>query len=436
MIRPQELIVDNFAGGGGASTGLEWALGRSPDFAINHCPKALAMHRANHPHTVHFAEDVWVIDPRELCGDRPVGFAWFSPDCTQFSKAKNAKPKLSKLRCLAWVVIKWARIKRPRIIMLENVEEFASWGPLGDDEMPIDAKKGSTFRQWVGRLKALGYAVEWRNLIAADYGSPTNRKRLFLIARCDGQPIVWPTPTHGPGTGRPHRSAHEIIDWSIPCPSIFERKRSLAEPTLRRIATGVRRYVLDAPCPFIVGDYAGTMIHLSNGERPGQPPRIYDINKPIGTIVAQGVKHGIVAAFLTKHYGGVIGHDVHRPIGTVTAQDHHAVTTCNLERGDHEAEARALLDRYAPAAARAPSLFDALEPRTERRIYDIGTRMLNSRELFNAQGFDPSYVIDVEHNGKPLTSKDLNRLAGNSVCPHVAEALIRANVCNAQEVAA
>jgi DNA (cytosine-5)-methyltransferase 1 len=225
------------------------------------------------------------------------------------------------------------------------------------------------------------------------------------------------------------------VDWSLPFPSIFERKKSLAEPTLRRIATGIRRHVLDAREPFIVGNFAATMIHTGNGEREGQAPRVYDLHKPINTIVAQGVKQCVVAAFMTKHYGGVIGHDMHRPIGTITAQDHHAVTTCNFTSGDHESASRALIEKYAPAR-RSPSLFDMIEDRQERTIYDIGTRMLGSRELFDAQGFPRDYKIDVEHNGKPLTSKDLNRLAGNAVCPHVAAALFAANVSQRAEVAA
>jgi DNA (cytosine-5)-methyltransferase 1 len=430
-----EIVVNNFAGASGASEGIRWVLGRSPDIAINHWDKAIAMHAANHPDTEHLCEDVFVVDPVAACRGRAVGGAWFSPDCTDFSKAKNAKPRSQKIRGLAWVVVKWARLVRPRVIFLENVEEFEGWGPLDDNNQRIPEKSGHTFRQWVGRLKALGYVVEWRNLRACDYGSPTNRKRLFLIARCDGQPIFWPTPTHGPGTSRPHRSSHEIVDWSLPFPSIFERKKSLAEPTLRRIATGIRRHVLDAREPFIVGNFAATMIHTGNGEREGQAPRVYDLHKPINTIVAQGVKQCVVAAFMTKHYGGVIGHDMHRPIGTITAQDHHAVTTCNFTSGDHESASRALIEKYAPAR-RSPSLFDMIEDRQERTIYDIGTRMLGSRELFDAQGFPRDYKIDVEHNGKPLTSKDLNRLAGNAVCPHVAAALFAANVSQRAEVAA
>ena len=269
------MIVDNFAGGGGASTGIEMAVGRSPDVAINHNSEALAMHLANHPETRHYASDVFEIDPQVVVRGRPVGLAWFSPDCTQFSKAKGGKPIREagkKSRGLAWVVVRWAQIARPRVIILENVEEFQQWGPLiktENGDVPCPARKGSTFRKWVRALKKLGYQVEWKELRACDYGTPTIRKRLFVIARCDGQKIIWPEPTHGkPGTegvesGRlkPWRTAAEILDWSIPCPSIFLTpeeakaigvKRPLAENTLKRIAAGLKRYVLDAAKPFIV----------------------------------------------------------------------------------------------------------------------------------------------------------------------------------------
>jgi DNA (cytosine-5)-methyltransferase 1 len=269
------VIVDNFAGGGGASTGIEMAIGRSPDIAINHDPEALAMHEANHPRTRHYATDVFEIDPRTVCRDKPVGLAWFSPDCTHHSKARGGKPireRGKKSRALAWVVVKWAQTVRPRVILLENVEEFADWGPLIKTEKgfrPCPERKGQTFLKWVRALKRLGYAIEWRELRACDFGSPTTRKRLFVIARCDGQPITWPTPTHAkPGsnevtTGKLHpwKTAASIIDWAIPCPSIFLTteeakplgvKRPLAENTLKRIAAGLKRYVLENPKPFIV----------------------------------------------------------------------------------------------------------------------------------------------------------------------------------------
>ena len=275
----EELIIDNFAGGGGASTGMEMALGRAVDIAINHDAEAVAMHLANHPYTTHFCEDVWTVDPCKIVRGRPVGLAWFSPDCKHFSKAKGGKPVARKIRGLAWVVVRYAQKVRPRVIMLENVEEFQEWGPLipvcdkegkkqldADGQailMPCGVNKGKTFYLWVHRLEKLGYKVDWRELRACDYGAPTIRKRLFLVARCDGQPIVWPEPTHGDpqsdavksGKLKPWRTAAECIDWSIPAPSIFERKRPLADATMRRIAKGIMRYVVHNQEPFVVTYY-------------------------------------------------------------------------------------------------------------------------------------------------------------------------------------
>lgn len=431
----RSLVVVSFAGGGGSCQGVKQALGRSPDIAINHSAKAIAMHRVNHPETRHYREDVFHVDPREACGDDDVDLAWFSPDCRHFSKSKGSKPLDKKIRGLAWVVIKWARVVKPRVIILENVEEFLDWGPLDEERQPIKAKRGHTFNQWLGKLKAQGYAVEWRKLVAADYGAPTTRKRLFIIARCDGEPITWPEPTHGTGCAKPWRTAAEIIDWSLPFKSIFKRRKPLAENTLARIAHGIHRYVLGVRHPFVVNGYAPTMIHSGNGEREGQAPRVYDIHKPVGTVVAQGVKHALIAAFITKHYGGVVGHELDRPLGTVTTQDHHALTTTAMEVGDHEADADALLDRFAKP--RAPTLFDVLDEKPKRtRIYDIGHRMLSPRELFRAQGFPESWRIDIEHEGKMLGATDLVALAGNSVCPDVAAALVRANVRSAMAEAA
>lgn len=258
-----EIIVDNFAGGGGASMGIEAALARCVDVAINHDRAAVEMHSINHPHTNHLCEDVWKVKPVEVVGGRPVGLAWFSPDCKHFSRAKGGKPVEKKIRGLAWIVLKWAGMPkplRPRIIILENVREFEDWGPLDKFNMPCQKRKGRTFRRWVASIRNLGYWVEWRVLNAADYGAPTHRRRLFLIARRDGKPIVWPEPTHGPGR-KPYRTAAECIDWTLPCPSIFLTKeegrkvgvnRPLAEKTMRRIAMGLKKYVLDAEKPFIV----------------------------------------------------------------------------------------------------------------------------------------------------------------------------------------
>jgi DNA (cytosine-5)-methyltransferase 1 len=342
----QELIVDNFAGGGGASTGIELAIGRSVDIAINHDPAPIAMHRANHPETEHYCESVWDVDPREVTRGRPVGLAWFSPDCKYFSKAKGGKPVEKKIRGLAWIVLKWAGKVRPRVIIIENVEEFKTWGPVRKGR-PVKSKKGQTYEQWKSQLESLGYIVESRELRACDYGAPTIRKRLFIVARCDGRPIVWPEPTHGDpesdevksGKLKPWRTAAEIIDWSIPCPSIFERKKPLAENTLRRIARGIQRFVIDNPKPFIIKvnhhgeqfrgqelDEPLQTVTAKNGwgivtpvlgvnttRHPGSSPK-----DPLRTVTTGG-HHMLITPHITKFRGGATGHPVTDPLHTVTS---------------------------------------------------------------------------------------------------------------------
>lgn len=324
------IIVDNFAGGGGASTGIERALRRQVDVAVNHDPEAVAMHAANHPGTRHLCQSVWAVDPLEavtfandngIVAPRPVRLAWFSPDCKHFSKAKGGKPVEKNIRDLAWVVHHWidrlGPMLRPAIIMLENVEEFRTWGPLGADGRPCPAGKGKTFNAWVAKLRRAGYRVQWRELRACDYGAPTSRKRLFLIARCDGQPIVWPRATHGkPGTpavegGKllPWRTAAEIINWSIPCPSIFERARPLKDATCRRIAAGIMRYVINAPHPFIVGT-AFTNTRAS---------RVFDPQDPLRTVTSQN-EYAVVTPYFAPltHQGDDRTYDPAEPIPTIT----------------------------------------------------------------------------------------------------------------------
>jgi len=435
----RELIVDSFVGGGGASTGIEWALGRSPDIAINHSLEAIAMHRLNHPNTRHYCENVWKVDPLEATGGKPVGLAWFSPDCTHFSKAKGGKPKSKKIRGLAWIVYHWAKTVGPRVICLENVEEFADWGPLLEDGRPCPLRKGLTFRRWWRQLENLGYELDARELVACNYGAPTSRKRLFIIARRDGQPIRWPDETHGPGL-LPYRTAAECMDWSIPCPSIFDRKKSLAEATLRRIARGVMRYVVHARQPFLVTvsdrPAAMTLINTRNGERHGrhgeQAPRVYDIQKPYATVTAQGSQGALVAAFLARHYGGHEndGSDLRIPMHTVTAKDHHSLVAAFLLKyygTDQDPQLREPLhtitskDRFGLVTVRG-------EP---YRIADIGMRMLQPPELYKAQGFPP----DVKLLGSKSSQVEL---CGNSVSPPVAAAIVRANMTDlaAQERAA
>ena len=496
------IVVDLFAGGGGVSLAIRLALGRDPDIAVNHNREAIAMHRVNHPHALHVCGDVWDVSPRRACGGRAVALLWLSPDCRFYSKARGGKPRDKRNRALAWVAVRWAKDVRPDVIILENVEEFSGWGPLDGTGRPIKALAGHTFRRWVGELERAGYRVEWRELRACDYGAPTTRKRLFVIARCDGEPIVWPAPTHGPGL-EPYRTAAQCIDWSIPCPSIFLSreegraigvKRPLADKTMARIARGIRRFVLDTADPFVIpvthqddervhsireplrtvtganrGELAlvsPTLVQTGYGERPGQAPRSLDLHAPLGTVVAGGQKHALVAAFLAKHYGGkeTPGGDVRDPMSTVTCRDHHALVAAHITKlygtstghdareplhtitagggkgGGHLAEVRAFLMRYNGDAVGHPLQLSLGTVTTARRfgvvtmhgneyvITDIGMRMLQPRELFRAQGFPDSYVIDPMVGGKRLSKTAQIRMCGNSVCPPLARAVVAANV--------
>ena len=535
------LIVDSFAGGGGASVGIERALGRSPDIAINHDEDALAMHAVNHPSTLHLSKNIWKVDPRDHVRNRRVALAWFSPDCKHFSKAKGGKPVKKNIRDLAWVVVLWARTVRPAVIILENVEEFQDWGPVSMDGAPCKARKGQEFKRWKTELMRLGYKVEWAQLRACDYGAPTIRKRLFLVARCDGERIVWPEPTHGApdseevkaGRRKPWRTAADIIDWSLPCPSIFDTaaeikakyglkaKRPLAEATKRRIARGVVRYVLEAKRPFIVplthqGGFRGnsvdeplrTQTTANRGEhalvaplitgcggRAGQsPPRSVDApmatltakpdhvlasaflarftqngvgqgaDEPLDTVMAGAPKFGLVAAFMAQHNTGVVGHRAEAPVSTMTQRGTqqqvvaaHLMNLRGSDRrdayadeplrtvsagGNHAAIIAAFLTQYYGNgegwSLERPTPTDTTRDRCNLvtvdidgetyAIADIGMRMLTPRERFRAQGFPESYIIDRRPDGSALTLTAQGRMCGNSVCPDVAEALVRANV--------
>jgi DNA (cytosine-5)-methyltransferase 1 len=464
----EEIICDLFAGGGGASLGIEYATGRMVDVAINHDAAAVSMHMANHPQTTHHVCDVFEADPRVVTGGRPVGLLWASPDCTDHSKAKGGKPiRNRKRRALAWVVQRWAGQVRPRVTCLENVEEFVEWGPLVGPPGELrrcPKRKGETFRAFVRGLERLGYRVEWRELRACDFGAPTIRKRLFLVARCDRDPIVWPEPTHGAGL-LPFRTAADCIDWRVPMLSIFatpdeakawarERRaegwkmgtprRPLAEATLRRIATGIRRFILDAPDPYVVGHIAPSLVQTGYGERNGQGPRALDLQVPLGTIVGS-TKHALVAAYLAKHFTGVDGADLREPTPTVTTIDHNSLVAASLAKlgasGDRHALVYAFLSSYygvgvgqaLGSPARTVTTKDRLglvtvevagEPYV---IVDIAMRMLQPRELYRAQGFPDSYRIERGAEGRKLTKTEQVRLVGNSVSPPVAAAIVRAN---------
>ncbi|WP_297207373.1 DNA cytosine methyltransferase [uncultured Pluralibacter sp.] len=661
-MRESEIIIDNFAGGGGASTGIELAIGRSVDIAINHDPNAVAMHTTNHPNTLHYCESVYDVRPKVATAGRRVGLAWFSPDCRHFSKAKGAKPVEKAIRGLAWVTLRWGLDVDPRVMMLENVEEFKTWGPLLAAEMRPDPERvGETFQAFVGMLttgiptdhpalfecceflnisldsedaarlvKGLGYTVEYRELRACDYGAPTIRKRFFMVMRRDGQPIVWPEVTHGDpksptvlaGQLAPWRTAAECIDWSIPAPSIFDRKRPLAENTLRRIARGIQRFVIDSASPFVVkcnhtttrGTYdcfrgqalaeplqtitkkhgfsiavphltkfrtgatgqpvtepvptvtAGTsarpggnghalglveaaltpfiagaggpkysakprnaeqpmhtlcntnhacviapviarqfgasighradepsatitaggsgksqlvcptLIQMGYGERPGQAPRVLDMQKPVGTVTAGGNKFAVTSAFLAKHYGGNYsgpGVSLDGPAHSVTTVDHHAVVASNLVKlrgtcrdgqrtdepmptvtagGQHVGEVKTTLAVEDYDEQRAQQVLSFLREYcgadstglveidgVRYRIIDIGMRMLQPHELYRAQGFPDWYIIDRDYRGVKHAKHHQVARCGNAVPPPFAEALVRANLpemCRAKELAA
>ena len=561
----EELFVDNFAGGGGASTGIEMAIGRSVDIAINHDPDAIAMHKANHPKSTHYCEDVWQVNPVEACAGRSVALAWFSPDCKHFSRAKGGKPVDKNIRGLAWVAVRWAYMVKPRCIMLENVPEIQTWGPLEADNKPIKARAGETFEGFVLALSTgiprnhpafgemcaaleidirsemadalthgLGYHIEHRILKSCDYGAPTTRTRFYLIARCDGQPIIWPAATHAPknsdavrsGKKKPYHTAAECIDWSIPAQSIFDRKKPLAENTLRRIAKGIQKFVIDNPEPFIVvvnhsgdgfrgqeinaplqtvtakhgyGIVAPSIVPIGYGERNGQEPRVNSIEEPLGTVVASG-KHYLIAptliqyhsettkdevrgqeiseplmtqdtsnryaiscAHIMKNYAGGYqgaGSKVDEPLGTVTAKDHNSLVTAHILTmrrnmdgqsadeplttiscsGAHHAEVQAFLVKYFSTGAPKPvdEPLDTITTKDrfavvmihgeEYVITDIRMRMLQPRELFNAQGFPKDYVIDTDADGKPYPKSKQVARCGNAVTPPVPAALVRANL--------
>ena len=555
----KELFVDNFAGGGGASTGIEMAIGRSVDIAINHDPDAIAMHKANHPHTKHYCEDVWQVDPVEACEGNPVALAWFSPDCKHFSRAKGGKPVDKNIRGLAWVAVKWALAVRPRILMLENVPEIRTWCPLGADNKPIKERTGETFRGFILALstglpewhpaykemcealsiepnseeakrlqKGLGYKVQYRTLKSCDYGAPTTRKRFYLIARCDGKRIVWAEPTHAPrdseavkqGLKLPYHTAAECIDWSIPAQSIFERKKPLAENTMRRIARGIQKFVIDNPEPFIVTvnhsgegfrgqstdeplgtitakngygvvtptimcnntNNVGTSVETPlptvttgnrnylvaptliqyHSETANDEVRGQELGKPLMT-VDTAPRYALSVAHIMKNYGGGYkgaGSAADAPLGTVTGIDHNSLVTAHIMTmrknmdgqpvdkplstvscsGAHHAEVQAFLVKYFSTGA-AKSVNEPLDTITtkdrfalvtihgeEYIITDIKMRMLQPRELFNAQGFPEDYIIDHDADGHPYTKTKQVARCGNAVTPQVPAALVKANL--------
>lgn len=406
----EEMIIDNFAGGGGASTGIEFATGRAVDAAINHDPDAILMHRTNHPQTRHYCESVWDVDPWEVTRGRSVGLAWFSPDCKHFSKAKGSKPVDRNIRGLAWIVLKWAGTVKPRVIILENVEEFQTWGPVRKGK-PVKSRRGETFRKWKEQLQALGYEIDHRELVAADYGAPTIRKRFFLIARCDGKPIIWPERTHAPkdseevknGKCKPWRGAAEIIDWTIPCPSIFDTTdeikekygiravRPLAVNTQKRIARGIEKFVLQNKEPFIVP--------IGYGERKGQAPRVHDIKEPVSTVVSSGKQYLCqpeLSPFIVQvnHKGEQFrGQELKEPIPTITGKHGYGLATPVMT---------AIAVSKAEQCLAMPSLIQYHTEQSERVRGQGMDEPIMTLDAANRYGLSVAYLAEYFQNGRPL----------------------------------
>lgn len=460
-----EIVVDNFACGGGASEGIEWALGEPVDHAINHNAKALAMHMANHPYTQHWREDIRNLNPRRVGRGLPVGLAWFSPDCTYFSPARGGKPfrdpnRARRVRGLPGSIHWWMRERRPRVVMLENVREFSDWGPLLESGKPDPKRRGHSFRRWHKIIENLGYQIDMRELVCADYGAPTTRKRLFVIARRDGEEIVFPEASHG-FAGSPHRTAAECIDWSNLGNSIFERKRPLVDASARRVARGFQRFVLNDPNPFIVplthqGDNRVYSVHdplrtittAKRGEfalvtpilatmRGTDPAHINasarHLEQPVRTISASGQHHALCTAFLVKHFGGNYngpGVDLRDPVSTITTVDHHALVTAFLLKYYGTEQAPKLLDPLHTVTSKDRFALVTVHGGPYRGVYyiaDIRMRMLEARELARATSLPDSYVLDPEFEGKPLSKTDQVWMIGNMVPPVMSEALVRAN---------
>ncbi|WP_417883605.1 DNA cytosine methyltransferase [Vibrio rumoiensis] len=494
MINKNEIIVDNFAGGGGASTGIEMALGRSVDIAINHDPDAIDMHRINHPDTKHYCESVWDVDPIEACDGRPVGLAWFSPDCKHFSKAKGNRPVDKSIRGLAWVAVRWAALVKPRMLMLENVEEFLTWGPVVEVSpgkfKPCPDRKGETFEAFIKALstglnihhpawdeiktalgdefpyeqleRGLGYNIEWNVLRACDYGAPTIRKRFFLVARNDGEDIQWPTPTHGvEGSGLlPYKTAADIIDWSIPVKSVFGRKKPLVENTMKRIAKGLEKFVINNENPFIAPTECEIPFITEHANASNQ--RNMPADEPLRTICAsvKGGHFALVTAFIARHFTDGPSACINRPLPTITTVDHNALVTSHMVklRGDnighatdepvhtisagglHIGEVRAFLIQYYGTSTgheldrplgtvTTKDRFGLVTIKGEQyQIVDIGMRMLEPHELFAAQSFPDDYVIAHDSSGKKLSKTKQVARCGNAVPPLVAKALVEANM--------
>lgn len=482
----KDLIIDCFAGGGGASVGIEMALGRNVDIAINHDPEAIRMHRVNHPKTIHLTEDIFKVDLTKYVGNNHVSLMWASPDCTSHSKAKGAQPRNNGLRILPWAVYKHARDIMPDVLIMENVEEIQKWGPLDEKGYPIKEREGEEYQRFIRSMKVLGYEFESRELVAADYGAPTTRKRWYAIFRRDGRPIVFPKPTHnknGENGLKKWVPVADVLDFSNLGKSIFGRNKPLADNTLRRIARGLDKFVFNG------GDNA-YIVPIGYGENKGQKPRVNSINEPLGTIVAMSTKHSLVtpyiiqyhsetakhdvrgqkvntplmtvdtsnryamvAAFISKFYKTGVGQSILEPLHTITTSAGH-FGQVNVVMADWEKLKASGVDEETAQKCTWVSEFimeyygcgtgqSIKEPLhtvvtkdrfalitvlgNEYVILDIYLRMLTPEELKLAQGFPDDYIIDRDINFRPYPAKEQVARIGNSVVPIMAQKLVEAN---------
>lgn len=425
------LIIDLFAGGGGASVGIEMALGREVDIAINHDPQAILMHKTNHPNTLHLTEDVFKVDLKKIVGDRHVALMWASPDCTSHSKAKGGQPRNKGLRILPWAVFKHARLIKPDVIIMENVEEIQQWGPLDESGHPIKARMGESYNQFIDAMKSLGYVVESRELVAANYGAPTTRKRWYAIFRRDGEPIVWPKQTHFENGTPKWLECGDYIDWSDLGKSIFDRKKPLAEATQRRIANGIKKYIIDNPNPYIVKDKAAIAYMIQyHGEQKKGDSRGQLLSEPIKTIDTSN-RYGLVTAFVTKFYKTGIGQSCAEPLHTITTSPgHFGVISAWLVKYYGTGCGQTIDGPLATITTKDRfGLVNVLIDIDGENyiISDIFLRMLKPEELKVMQGFPKDYIIDRDYNWNTYPKSEQVARIGNSVVPIVAMAIVSAN---------
>lgn len=425
------LIIDCFAGGGGASVGIEMALGRQVDIAINHDPEAIRMHKVNHPDTIHLTEDIFKVDLQKYVKGRKVALMWASPDCTSHSKAKGGQPRKRGLRILPWAVYKHAKQILPEVIIMENVEEIQQWGPLDEKGHPIKERQGEDYLKFITAMKSLGYMFDSRELVAADYGAPTTRKRWYAIFRRDGKDIIWPEQTHFKNSEPKWKQCGELIDWSDLGKSIFDRKKPLAEATQKRIANGIRKYIIENPEPYIVKNKEALAFLIQyHGEQKEGDARGQLLSEPIKTIDTSN-RYGLVTAFVTKYYKTGIGQGCDEPLHTITTSPgHFGLVSAFLIKYYGSGCGQELKEPLATITTKDRfGLVNAIIDITGEKyiIKDIFLRMLKPEELKLMQGFPDDYIIDKDIEGKRYPIKEQVARIGNSVVPVMAKALVEEN---------